>query len=95
MKRKSIIPRASGRRTFWPIHPGLFGLALGVLCLGYGLLLMGPADSLASRTFAPVALVAGYCVLMPLAIVRSRKPFRRRHGGSVAPAVQRDNIAIK
>jgi hypothetical protein len=42
---------------------GLFGLGLGSVILGYVLLSQG------SVTAAPVLLVAGYCVLIPLAFI--------------------------
>ncbi|HMB71637.1 MAG TPA: hypothetical protein VKU85_20165 [bacterium] len=42
---------------------GLFGAGLGAVVLGYVLLSQG------SVTAAPVLLVAGYCVLIPLAFI--------------------------
>ena len=51
----------------------LFGLAVAVLLLGYYFLSQGPADSFMSLTLAPIVLVIGYCVLVPLAIFWRRK----------------------
>lgn len=42
-----------------------WGLALFIIALGYADLARG------GMTIAPVLLVAGYCVLVPLAILRS------------------------
>ncbi len=42
-----------------------WGLALLIIALGYADLARG------GMTIAPVLLVAGYCVLVPLAILRS------------------------
>jgi len=42
---------------------GLFGAGLGSVVLGYVLLSQG------SITAAPILLVAGYCVLIPLAFI--------------------------
>jgi hypothetical protein len=42
-----------------------WGIALGVIAAGYADLARG------GETIAPVLLVAGYCVLVPLAILRS------------------------
>lgn len=51
-----------------------FGVAMLVLLLGYFSLAQGPADSFWSLTLAPILLVTGYCVLIPLAIFwRPRK----------------------
>lgn len=41
----------------------LFGAALGCIAVGYGVLAAG------SITLAPILLVAGYCVLIPWAIM--------------------------
>jgi hypothetical protein len=47
-------------------RPGLWwGLAIGTILLGYADLARG------GMTIAPILLVAGYCVLVPLAILRS------------------------
>jgi hypothetical protein len=46
----------------------LFGVALAVIALGYVFLAAG------SITLAPLLLVAGYCVLVPLAIIYKPRP---------------------
>ena len=47
----------------------LFGLAVGLLIIGYLLLGVGPAESKASLTAAPIVLVLAYCILIPVAIM--------------------------
>jgi len=42
-----------------------WGVAIGTLIVGYADLARG------GETIAPILLVAGYCVLVPLAILRS------------------------
>ena len=49
---------SSRTRLFW-------GLALGTILLGYADLARG------GMTIAPILLVAGYCVLVPMAILKS------------------------
>lgn len=47
-------------------------LAAAAMCanvIGYLLLRIPPAEGFASLTLAPVFLVAGYCVLMPAALL--------------------------
>jgi hypothetical protein len=52
--------------TFSPSRPLLWwGIALVTILLGYADLARG------GMTIAPILLVAGYCVLVPLAILRS------------------------
>lgn len=46
----------------------LFGVALGVIVVGYIMLSQG------SITFAPLFLVAGYCVILPWAILAQEGP---------------------
>ena len=47
----------------------LFGLAVGLLIIGYLLLGVGPAESKTSLTAAPIVLVLAYCILIPVAIM--------------------------
>ncbi len=48
---------------------------LAAILLGYVFLRIPPAEGFFSLTLAPVLLVVGYCVLIPMAIlVRDRRP---------------------
>ncbi len=51
----------------------LFGVSVLVLLVGYYVLSQGPVDGFLSLTLAPLILVIGYCVLIPLAIMYSGK----------------------
>ena len=57
MAESGTIPRS--RPLLW------WGIALGTILLGYADLARG------GMTIAPILLVAGYCVLVPVAILRS------------------------
>ena len=46
----------------------LFGVAVLVLIAGYVALSQGPADNPVSLTVAPLLLIVGYCILVPLSI---------------------------
>jgi uncharacterized membrane protein HdeD (DUF308 family) len=46
-----------------------FGIGLATIVLGYIILSIPPADGFLSLTLAPVLLVVGYCVLIPIAIL--------------------------
>ena len=53
----------------------LAALGLATILLGYAALRIPPAEGFLSLTLAPVLLVTGYCVLIPLAIlIRDRTP---------------------
>lgn len=47
----------------------IFALGIAVIALGYVLLSIPPADGFLSLTLAPVLLVAGYCILIPMTIL--------------------------
>lgn len=44
-------------------------IGLAVIVLGYVFLRIPPAEGFLSLTLAPVLLVVGYCVLIPMAIL--------------------------
>ena len=53
----------------------LAAIGLAIILLGYVCLRIPPAEGFLSLTLAPVLLVTGYCVLIPMAIlVRDRTP---------------------
>lgn len=47
----------------------LFAVAVGLIGLGYALLSRPPVDGVLSLTIAPILLVAGYCIMVPAAIL--------------------------
>ena len=51
----------------------LFGIALLTIVIGYIFMGIGPADGFWSLSLAPVILVLGYCVLIPLSIMYKEK----------------------
>ena len=55
-KDKSVLPFTSKNYILFAI--GLFVIVLGYITLGYG-----------SITLAPILLVLGYCVIIPIAII--------------------------
>ena len=57
-------------RKNWSL--ALAGLA--VIALGYVFLRIPPAEGFLSLTLAPVLLVVGYCVLIPMAILVRDQP---------------------
>ncbi len=52
----------------------LFGLGLLVIAVGFFFLSRPPYDSFLSLTVAPLVLLVGYLVLVPMAILYRRKP---------------------
>ena len=51
----------------------IFGAGLLVIVIGYIALAQGPWNSFWSLTLAPILLVLGYCVVIPLAILYRKK----------------------
>ncbi len=52
----------------------LFGLGLVVIAIGFFFLSRPPYNSFLSLTVAPLVLLVGYLVLVPMAILYRRKP---------------------
>ncbi|MBN1465144.1 hypothetical protein JXA02_05240 [candidate division KSB1 bacterium] len=72
--KKSAVARPKGPAlAFTRANYLIFALAIVVLIIGYLFLSIGPADSVQSLTIAPIILVIGYCVLVPLAIFWRKK----------------------
>ena len=51
----------------------LLAISLLVIVVGYAALGHGEWDSSASRNIAPILLVFGYCVMIPIAILYKKK----------------------
>ncbi len=56
------------RLNYW-----LFALGVGVIVVGYFALAQPPVDGFISLTVAPILLVIGYCIIIPLAILYQKK----------------------
>ena len=55
----------------------IFFMGLGVIIAGYFVMATGSTYSFRSLTIAPLMLIVGYCVIVPLAIL-----YRRREEGN-------------
>jgi hypothetical protein len=63
-------------QTGWPFERTnylLFGLSLAIIIVGFVFMTQGPWDSFFSLTLAPIFLVIGYCVTLPMAILYRKK----------------------
>jgi len=57
----------------------MFFFGLGVILIGYIFLSIPPAQGVFSLTLAPILLVAGYCIVIPVAILlRDRRESETR-----------------
>ena len=69
MKRDDSRDAGERQRSFGRHHKTRLALAAAVILPGYVLLYTPPADGFLSLTAAPLLLVLGYCVLVPVAIL--------------------------
>ena len=72
MAKKSRKTRRSHLRVpplFERINIRIFGIALEFIVLGYLCMLQAPVNGVWSRSVAPLLLVPGYGIIMPLAIL--------------------------
>ncbi len=64
---------------FTKVNYWLFGASALVLLVGYLTLRQPPVDGFLSLTLAPVLLVIGYCILIPVAILYAGKGNAQEH----------------
>ena len=62
-------PRESRDLPFTGRNAGVFIIGIAVIIVGYFFLSQPPVDGFLSLTLAPILLVIGYCVLIPIALL--------------------------
>lgn len=71
------------KKTVFPLtreNYYLFGIGILIIILGNISLAQGPANSFWSLTLAPILLVLGYCVIIPVSILYKKKLNRQKSG---------------
>lgn len=63
-----------GRENFM-----IMGVGLLVIIMGYGALAKGPIEGFLPLVLAPILLVLGYCVIIPLGILFKKSYLRSRN----------------
>lgn len=58
---------------FTSLNYQIFAAGIVVIILGYLALAQPPANSFMSLTVAPILLVIGYCIIIPIAILYQKK----------------------
>jgi len=76
MEKRDVKKKRYGRENksaisipFTRANYQIFGAAMVVLLLGYVALATGPVDGFVTMTVAPILLVIGYCILIPIALL--------------------------
>ena len=72
-QRQKEVEREKSRLPFTVHNYVIFGIGIVVLLFGYIFLSIGPVDSFWSLTLAPVVLVIGYLVIIPLSFLYHHK----------------------
>jgi len=70
--------RAKSQLPFTTHNYFIFGLGIIVLVFGYIFMSIGPVDSFWSLTLAPIVLVIGYVVIIPLSFLYHHKTIRQK-----------------
>lgn len=81
MKQRKMKKRGIAAKETLPFNRTnylLFGLGLLIIIVGYILLSIGPWNSFPSLTAAPILLVIGYCIIIPVAILFHKKKNTRK-----------------
>ncbi|HEY4612793.1 MAG TPA: hypothetical protein VII11_07420 [Bacteroidota bacterium] len=81
---KATTKRSSRKESlpFTKANYQIFGIALLVIVAGYIALAQKPWDGFLPLVVAPILLVAGYCILVPLGILYRRKQEREVNGAA-------------
>jgi hypothetical protein len=75
-KEKKIKRQVTKNNTSLPLNSRnylLFLLGIFIIIIGYAALSQGPWNSFWSLTLAPILLVLGYCVIVPIAILYRKR----------------------
>jgi len=80
--RRQVRKESSAKQglPFNSINYWLFAVGLGVIIIGYVALAQPPAEGFMSLTVAPILLVLGYCVIIPVAILYKKKTLEPTNG---------------
>ena len=68
-QRQRQRPRERWSLPYTKQNWAIFGLGIGVILVGYLCLARPPVDGFYSLTLAPILLVLGYCVLIPIGLL--------------------------
>lgn len=71
--RQRRTPKSRPKLPYSERNMWLFALGLAAIALGYVFLSLPPVDGFMSLTLAPLLLVLGYCVLLPIAVLSGKK----------------------
>jgi hypothetical protein len=89
--RKRDARKKAQREDRLPLHRENFRIiaaGIGVIILGYLAMLEGSVEGVLPTVVAPILLVLGYCVIIPIGILyrKGGLNFGRREGGKQQPA---------
>ena len=59
--------------SFGKVNYQLFGISLLIIVIGYLLMATGETNSIQSIKLAPILLVIGYCIVLPISIIYKSK----------------------
>jgi len=83
IKNKTKEKRVRPKKVVFPLTKDnyiIFGIGILIIILGNISLAQGPADSFWSLTLAPILLVLGYCVIIPVSILYNDKISQKKSG---------------
>jgi hypothetical protein len=78
--RKKELKRKIGRQEHLPLARENFvilAIGIAVILAGYAAMSTGTVEGFLPLVIAPILLVVGYCVIIPLGIMYSKKPSQK------------------
>lgn len=85
-EKEKIAKRKTRKVEILPLEPVNYKILIGgivVIVLGYFALGMEPWDGFMALTVAPILLVFGYCVIIPVGII-----YRKKQADTPSPSVE-------
>lgn len=70
---KSINKRLFHSWSFNKTNYQIFGIGLAIIIIGYLIMAAGETESVQSTKVAPLVLVIGYCLMIPLSILYKKR----------------------
>lgn len=77
--RRSEKSKTKSQLPFTTHNYFIFGFGIVVLVFGYIFMSIGPVDSFWSLTLAPIVLVIGYVVIIPLSFLYHHKAIKQQN----------------
>ena len=93
--KKAVTPPAYIRISLTKKNYSIIGLGILLIVIGYILMAANSVDGFLPTVVAPILLVAGYCVVIPLGILIKDKTIEESADSKIMTTDDGSNVAVK